>query len=335
MPAPQWAVEEYGSDKWASGDVPFWSNGPFKLDRWEHDVMVEMSPNPGYWNFENIHLKKVYQPIIPAECAVLSYERGEGDQRLDWVNVPASDLPRFQEDPELSQQLHSYVYPGIWMLVPSNGQEPFQNDEVGLKVRRALSHAIDRTRLVELTNGLAIEAYGMVPTGVYGYIDDPEIAAIQAFDPALAKEQLVGTPYEGGQNWPEITMHMRGERGDLQRRPDGERHRGPASGKPGDERQYPGLAGGVLATGAVQERVPARLDPLVVRLPGSEQRLRRHVLQPESLRQAPGVVERGVRRSGESGQGRAGSRGAAGDLQAGGADDPGGRRVHPGRLSRG
>ena len=173
VPAPQWAVEEYGSDKWASGDVPLWSNGPFKLDRWEHDVMVEVSPNPGHWNFENIKLKKVYEPIIPAESQVLSYERGEGNQRLDWVNVPASDLPRFQEDPELSEQLHSYVFPGIWMLVPSNGQEPFQNDEVGLKVRRALSHAIDRTRLVELTNGLAIEAYGMVPTGVYGYIDDP------------------------------------------------------------------------------------------------------------------------------------------------------------------
>jgi oligopeptide transport system substrate-binding protein len=210
VPAPQWAIEEYGSDKWASGDVPLWSNGPFKLDRWEHDVMVEVSPNPGHWNFENIKLKKVYEPIIAAESMVLAYERGEGDQRIDWVNVPASDLPRFQEDPQLSQQLHSYVYPGIWMLVPSNGQEPFQNDEVGLKVRQALSHAIDRTRLVELTNGLAIEAYGMVPTGVYGYIDDPEIAAIQAFDPALAKEQLVGTPYEGGQNWPEITMHMRG-----------------------------------------------------------------------------------------------------------------------------
>ena len=50
----------------------------------------------------------------------------------------------------------------------------------------------------------------MVPIGVFGYIDDPEIAAIQNFDPAKAKELLVGTPYEGGQNWPEITMHMRG-----------------------------------------------------------------------------------------------------------------------------
>jgi ABC-type oligopeptide transport system substrate-binding subunit len=211
VPSPQWAVEEFGSDRWASGEVPLWVNGPLKLDRWEHDVILELSPNPGYWDAENVHVQKVYEPIIPAESAVLAYERGEGDQRLDWVTVPASDVTRFREDPELSEQLKNYVYPGIWMLVPSNGLEPFQNDEVGLKVRRALSHAVDRSRLVEVTNGLSAEAYCMVPTGVFGFIDDPEIAAIQAFDPALAMEQLVGTPYEGGQNWPEITMHMRGQ----------------------------------------------------------------------------------------------------------------------------
>ena len=213
VPSPQWAIEEYGSERWPSGEVPLWVNGPFKLDRWEHDVVLELSPNPGYWDAESVHVKKVYEPIIPAELAVLAYERGEGNQRLDWVTVSAARrlLDRFREDPELSKQLKNYVYPGIWMLVPSNGMEPFQNDEVGLKVRRALSHAIDRSRLVEVTNGLSAEAFCMVPTGVYGYIDDPEIAAIQAFDPALAMEQLVGTPYEGGQNWPEITMHMRGQ----------------------------------------------------------------------------------------------------------------------------
>jgi len=215
VPAPQWAVEEYGADVWASGSVPFWANGPYLLDRWEHDVVVEMSPNPGYWNVENLDVKKAYLPIVPADAAVLTFEHGEGEQRLDWVAIPASDLTRYQEDPELSKQLKQYVYPGIWMLVPSNGQEPFQNDEVGLKVRQALSHSVDRSRIVELTNGLAIEAFAMVPTGVFGYIDDPEIAGIQAFDPAKAKELLVGTPYEGGQNWPEITMHMRGQEEDY------------------------------------------------------------------------------------------------------------------------
>lgn len=32
VPAPKWAIEEYGVDKWASGDVPLWVNGPFMLD---------------------------------------------------------------------------------------------------------------------------------------------------------------------------------------------------------------------------------------------------------------------------------------------------------------
>ena len=112
-------------------------------------------------------------------------------------------------------------------------------------------------------------------------------------------EQLVGTEYEGGQNWPEITMHMRGKEenynSDLMANDivaQLQENLGMNIRSRSGPRQ-------LLAAGAVQERVPARLDPLVVRLPGSEQRLRRHVLQPEGLRQAPGVVERRVRRSGQ------------------------------------
>ncbi|CAA9560646.1 MAG: Oligopeptide ABC transporter, periplasmic oligopeptide-binding protein OppA [uncultured Thermomicrobiales bacterium] len=207
-PAPQWAVEEYGSDRWAlAGDVPLWSNGPFLLDSWEHDVLVTLKPNPGHWDAENITLKRVYDPIIPAESAILAYEQGEGTQQLDWVNIDAANLTRYQEDPELSQQLREYVYPGIWMLVPSNGIPPFDQ----LEVRKAVSHAIDRTRVANITNGLAIEAFCMVPIGVFGFLDDPELQEIQKFDPELAMEALVGTEFEGGQNWPEITMHMRAQ----------------------------------------------------------------------------------------------------------------------------
>jgi ABC-type transport system substrate-binding protein len=51
----------------------------------------------------------------------------------------------------------------------------------------------------------------MVPPGVFGFIDDPELNEIQTFDAALAMEQLVGTEFEGGENWPAITMHLRGD----------------------------------------------------------------------------------------------------------------------------
>jgi ABC-type transport system substrate-binding protein len=92
------------------------------------------------------------------------------------------------------------------MLITSNGMPPFDN----LQVRKAVSRAIDRERLVALTNDLVSPAYCMVPPGVFGYIDDPEIAAIQAYNPQAAMDALVGTEFEGGNNWPALTLNMRG-----------------------------------------------------------------------------------------------------------------------------
>ncbi len=205
------SVEKYG-EKWAlGGDIPLVSNGPYKLDLWEQGVKADHSLNRGYWDAETIRVTKLIDPIIPGDQTALAFESGKGDQQLDWTPVGAADLQRFQGDPNLAPLLKQFVYPGIWMLLPSNGQAPFDK----IEVRRALSHAIDRDRLVTVTNGLALPANVMTPVGVYGYFEDPAISEIQKFDPALAMEALKGTEYEGGQNWPEITVLMRSDEGQL------------------------------------------------------------------------------------------------------------------------
>jgi ABC-type oligopeptide transport system substrate-binding subunit len=205
VPAPRWQVEALG-DQWAlGGENPIVSNGPFKVDNWEYDVKIEMSKNEGFWDAENIRLARVIDPIFPAENNVLVYEEGSGDQQVDWTVLSAADFTRFSESEELAAQIQPYVYPGIWMLLPQVTVPPFDD----LKVRQALSHAIDRSRLETVTNGLVTPAWCMVPAGVYGYLDDPSLEQIQNFDPALAMEMLVGTPYEGGEGWPEVTMYMR------------------------------------------------------------------------------------------------------------------------------
>ena len=205
VPAPQWQIAKYG-DKYALGDVgPIVTNGPIKVDKWNHNQSVEFSKNEGYWLADKIALTKVIEPIYPSENAVLLYESGSGDQQLDWTVLPAADYKRYAADKTLSQQLAPYVYPGIWMLNPQVTVAPFDN----LQVRQALSHAIDRTRLETLTNGLVTPASCMVPSGVFGYLDDPSLGDIQNFDPAKAMDLLKGTPFEGGKNWPELTMYMR------------------------------------------------------------------------------------------------------------------------------
>jgi len=208
VPAPKWQVEKYG-DKWAlaEDDVPIVSNGPLKVDAWEKGKVIRMSKNEGYWAAETMKLDKVIDPIYPSANNVLLYEKGSGDQQLDWTVLGAADYKRYSDDPSLAAQIQPYVYPGIWMLVPGNFIPPFDK----LEVRQAVSHAIDRDRLATVTGGLEIPASCMVPVGVYGFLDDPALADIQKFDATAAMDALKGTEFEGGKNWPEITLWMRGQ----------------------------------------------------------------------------------------------------------------------------
>jgi len=205
VPAPSWKVEELG-DKWAlADDGTLVSNGPFKLDKWNHGQSLIMSKHDGYWDAENIALTDVIEPISPATNEVTLYESGSDDQRVDWAVLPAATYEKYMADPTLSAQVSPYVYPGIWMMLPQVTIAPFDQ----LEVRQALSHAIDRDRLATVTQGLVTPGFCMVPQGVFGYQDDPSLSTIQDFDVTKAIDALKGTDFEGGKNWPEITMYMR------------------------------------------------------------------------------------------------------------------------------
>lgn len=179
------------------------SNGPFKLVKWEHNTVVELEKNPNYWNADNIRLERVIQPVIPVEQGMLPYEVGD----RDWDIVPGPDLTRVQSDPVLSKEVIRYVYPGIWYMVPEVDKEPFDM----LEVRTAVSHCIDRDRVVAVTNGQGQPMTSLMPPGLFAHFNDDEIASIQAYDPEKAMAALEGTPYEGGQNWPEVVMSLRSE----------------------------------------------------------------------------------------------------------------------------
>ncbi|OGK81432.1 MAG: hypothetical protein A2X50_06375 [Candidatus Rokubacteria bacterium GWF2_70_14] len=201
LPSHRGAVEKHG-DKWTEA-ANIVTNGPFTLEAWEHNKQIVLKKNPHYYDAKNVHLAKVVIPIIPVASGSLPYENNE----LDMTALQAGDLKKLQGDPRSSRDVFRYPFPGTWYLLPQVTKAPFDN----LKVRKAVAHAIDRENVVKVSQGLAIPAHSMIPPGFPGAVDDPKIKAIQKYDKKAALDMLKGTPFEGGKNWPKITLSMRDE----------------------------------------------------------------------------------------------------------------------------
>src|SRR5438132_5250414 len=201
LPAHRGAVEKHG-DKWTeAGNIV--TNGPFVLEQWEHNKQMVLRKNKHFFGAKDVVLDKAVIPIIPVASGALPYENNE----LDLVSLQTGDLRRLQSNPKTVEEVFRYPFPGTWYLIPQVTKPPFDN----VKVRRAVAHAIDRANVVKVAQGFAIPAHAMIPPGFPGALDDPKIKAIQHFDPKLAMAQLRDTPFEGGKNWPKITLSMRDE----------------------------------------------------------------------------------------------------------------------------
>jgi len=201
LPAHRASVEKYG-DKWTeAGNIV--GNGPFVLETWDHNKVIVLRKNKHFFGAKEITLEKVTIPIIPIASGTLPYENNE----IDLSRLATADLKRFQSDARLAKEAFRFPYPGTWYLLPQVTKPPFDN----LQVRRAVAHAVDRENIVKVSQGFAIPAYAMIPPGFPGALDDAKIRNIQKFDPKLAMQQLKGTPFEGGRNWPKVVLSLRDE----------------------------------------------------------------------------------------------------------------------------
>jgi ABC-type oligopeptide transport system substrate-binding subunit len=201
LPAHRKAVEKHG-DRWTEA-ANIVCNGPFVLETWEHSKVMTLRKNPHFFAAKDIVLERAVIPIIPMAAGALPYENNE----IDMTSLQPSDLKRLQTSPRTSADVFRYPFPGTWYLIPQVTKPPFDD----IRVRRALSHAVDRENIVKVAQGFAVPAHSMIPPGFPGALDDPRIKAIQRFDPTLALDALRGTPYEGGRRWPRITMSLRDE----------------------------------------------------------------------------------------------------------------------------
>jgi oligopeptide transport system substrate-binding protein len=203
LPAHRPSVEKYG-DKWTEA-ANIVTNGPWKMTVWEHNKRMVFERNDAFILKPKPKLRKRLSPIIATESQLTTYEAGEIDRAL----VPLAELKRLKGDPRLSKELHIFSLTGTFYLAPAYTQKPF--DVRG--VRRALAHAIDRDAIVKsVLQGVGQPAYTFVPPDAPGYLDPKKYAwvnEVTAYNPKLAMDQLRGTPYEGGKNWPKVTLTFR------------------------------------------------------------------------------------------------------------------------------
>lgn len=196
------------SDQWTLSPDTYISNGPFKMESWEHNSKITFVKNPEYYAADDITAEKiVFHLMDDANAQYAAYRSGE----LDLVTeVPQDEVPVLLKSGEL--QVKPYV--GTYFVCFNTQVAPFDDP----RVRQAFSLAIDRNFIVNQVTGRGEEpATGFVPSGVYdaegaegedfrtkgGAYYDVDEAQYQA-NCDKARELLKEAGYENGEGFPVV-----------------------------------------------------------------------------------------------------------------------------------
>jgi peptide/nickel transport system substrate-binding protein len=164
--------------------------GPFVFDHWTPAQEIILKRNPDYWDKGMPHLDQLkYVFSFDPQTAFLKMERGEVDVLLN--HVPTSQLPRVEADPELSARLVTMTKMATQYLFMNTQMKPFDN----VKVRQAISWAINREKLAKLLSGQGEALYQIYPKGMPGYVEGKKY---YGYDVAKAKQLLAEAGYPDG-----------------------------------------------------------------------------------------------------------------------------------------
>lgn len=164
MPVQQAAVEAVGGEEglWAKDPDLAVCNGPFMLTEYTSGEGLTLEPNPEYWNAETVYLEQINGKFIDLETtAYVAYNAGE----LDVLpSVPtAMTAALIAEDPEF------YVFPVLGTYYYNFNLGSDDDTWENLKLRQALTYAIDREAITEALAAGQVPATGFVSPG---FLDD-------------------------------------------------------------------------------------------------------------------------------------------------------------------
>ncbi|MEX0969796.1 MAG: peptide ABC transporter substrate-binding protein [Paracoccaceae bacterium] len=151
-------VVEADADGWTRNPATFIGTGPFRVTAFNFGESVVFEKNPEYYDAENVSLDTLTFRLIPEQATALAaMEAGDVD---GIESVPAPELPRLAAESD------------AFVVVPALGTtyaffNPNQSPLDDVRVRQALSMAIDREEIVEFVLQSAdVPAIGLVPWGM-------------------------------------------------------------------------------------------------------------------------------------------------------------------------
>jgi len=160
FPVPRHVVSKWGAEWTRPGRLV--SNGAFILDQWRPGSYLRLIRNPRFHDAATVQLDAVHHiPIEDPKNAVLRYRAGELDVV---VTLPSEQLDTLRRDFGGHLRLQQQI--GLEYLAFNTRRGPLSD----VRVRRALSMAIDRERIVErIMRAGEPAAYCLVPSGVRHY----------------------------------------------------------------------------------------------------------------------------------------------------------------------
>lgn len=205
---PQHIVKDRLDDgTWALKPENWVFAGPYKLETYDKGKQLVFVANDKYKGPHPPLLDKVVYKFIDPQVAFAAYRNGELDALGGEYtgDLPPSAMAEIMANPDLKKDLISWPNFMTFYLFFDTWNPPFDN----LKVRQALSHAIDRDKIV---NGplqyQGIPAYTMNPPGFPGESVD-KLKDVQKYDPAMAKQLLADAGFPDGKGFPTLTIYTR------------------------------------------------------------------------------------------------------------------------------
>jgi ABC-type transport system substrate-binding protein len=190
VPAPRHKAEN-NPEHWADTAEGFVSSGPMRLLSWQHNQRLEWDANPYYNGPHKVGIQRLVQLVgAPAVGWFNSWLNKE----IDYIPIlQPQELAQVRNDAELEQYLHSFNNFQTQYLSFDTLRPPFDN----LKLRQALSHAIDREpfcRKVMLET--RVPAFSMLPPDFPAH--NAELKSVQDFNVEKARAALAEAGFPGG-----------------------------------------------------------------------------------------------------------------------------------------